>query len=191
MEICKVCGKEFKRVTIQHIRKHNIISFKEYNEKYPIDINNEELNKSPEVEDLFNDKNNTVFEELKDNTFEEMEEIKVLKDETIKNKPIMDTFVKLDHNPDKSQILGYIKEKYPNAINNYFIKSKSGTLYITDICVPNKRLIFDFPDSIWHNQDMHELCNKESRDKILKSEGWKIIRINSKMPKVNDLIGKF
>ncbi len=186
--ICPLCNKDLKRMTIQHLKTHNIFSFTEFWEKYPQfkNFNNKTTIDNPELTIKQNPTVELLFDNDLKESFDDLQEIEVLKDETPDKPPSQ--FLQLDSNPDKSLILGFIREKYPNIINNYSIKSKDGKLYITDVAVPSKRLVFDFPNAIWHNQDMYDICHKELKDKILKDEGWKIISVKSRIPKINDLI---
>ena len=51
--------------------------------------------------------------------------------------------------------------------------------FITDFCDPVNKLIFDFPETFWHNQELYIDLNKDQR---LKSYGWKIFRFKSNSP---------
>ena len=43
-----------------------------------------------------------------------------------------------------------------------------------DICDPVSKIIFNFPNEIWHNSEVRPVSNKE---KILKDNGWTFINV--------------
>jgi hypothetical protein len=50
---------------------------------------------------------------------------------------------------------------------------------------PSSKIIFDFPNSFWHNEQIG--VSRHIRNQLFKSLGWKIVEINSSMPKVSHI----
>jgi hypothetical protein len=89
---------------------------------------------------------------------------------------------------DKMILLNFLLSKFTDVQNNYFIEGFSINnimiyKYVTDISIPDRMIDIEFPNSFWHNYDVA----KASRDMHLKRDGWKIIDVNSRMPKLDDL----
>ena len=89
---------------------------------------------------------------------------------------------------DKLEILNYLLTEFEDVVKNHFVESflEMGRLsyrYVTDISLVDRMIDIEFPNAFWHNMDVA----KPSRDSHLMKDGWKIIDINSRMPKVEDV----
>ena len=94
---------------------------------------------------------------------------------------------------DKIDIISYLKLSFPNVKNNYMFmkKNQSGNTqyqFITDIADPRAKIVFDFPNAFWHNDQL--IVSITVRNQILKMYGWKIIEIGSSMPMVSHVESK-
>lgn len=92
--------------------------------------------------------------------------------------------------PDTKEILFLkLKELYPNLVNNYLIEKFSflGMLeysLITDMADPYRKIIFDFPKTIWHNQDRFLDFSKNTK---LINDGWTINKCDDTNPTITNL----
>ncbi len=85
-----------------------------------------------------------------------------------------------------------IKNGFENLKNNYFIRKLSliGIMeyeFISDMSDPIKKVDFEFPNAFWHNHDKYLNFR---RDKILKDDGWKIIKIETNTISSNQLLNE-
>lgn len=217
--ICKECGKEFKVITVQHLKKEHNMDFTEYKNKYPgvktvseavsktnsfknsnlfkksktlnqediiIDKEEQEI-KIEECDDFDLDKIPIIPKEFTESVSNFIEEVKTFTKETpskISEFPDPTNSI----NKDKLKILSYLVSLFPDLKNSYFVEklSISGSLefrLVTDMCLPSKRIDFEFPNTFWHNQDIQ----KSSRDSMLKNIGWKIIDFPGPKPSLTEI----
>lgn len=153
-----------------------------YNDPDVEELNYEESDKS---EELLLPKHNVVFSN------KPFEESKSLSD--LINKKIPIPSKNRDPMDDKIDIISYLKLSFPNVKNNYMFikKNQSGNpeyQFITDIADPTAKIVFDFPNAFWHNDQL--IVSITIRNQILKMYGWKIIEIGSPMPKVTHVESK-
>lgn len=200
--VCKICGKSFGCVS-PHIRSsHPEIGIEGYKEKFP---NTPSVSKSWKSRHSFAAnlrQNGQNLEELK---VQEKEEEKLREQErddfkkSIQAQIIKETdteiyFIKKEpkEHPfkDKEELVNYLKGKLNNLQENYLIEKTDlqnflEYSYITDMADPNKMIDIEFPKAGWHNKDIS--VADAMRDKRLEEDGWKVVRINSKNPSIEDV----
>jgi len=92
-----------------------------------------------------------------------------------------------DRSPkDKLQLIKFLRKKYPFIQNNYMIRkfTITGHLeyeFITDMADPINKIDFEFPNAFWHNRMSYE---DPRRDAKLRQDGWRIITVEARAPKV-------
>jgi len=101
-------------------------------------------------------------------------------------KKFIDKFKSVDE--EKIKILNWLISRFDDVQNSFFIEKYNDQkllVYklVTDIAIPIRKIDIEFPNAFWHNFDEPKL----TRDKKLKEDGWIIIDVNSKMPKIEDL----
>jgi len=214
--ICQECGKEIQIITGTHLRKHGMTK-RDYTIKYPnapmsgrrfhLTMKHHKAQSLATEEKKYEDPGQQVDEILDGESAPSIEEIKqLIKDQDLSDlveaqsriPPIPD--VQIDPfgqtQKDKLQLISFIKKIFPFAQNNYMIrKFNPHTTFldyemITDIADPISKVDFEFPNAFWHNrmplQDVH-------RDLKLSKDGWKVLNITSRTPKVEhvqELIAK-
>lgn len=205
--LCLLCGKPFQQITPQHLKKSHDTTIEEFRQKYPdapltslqfkskqkykytkvFDESKEVKNINPEVkieerEEFDLDKTPEVPKDLKSSVSNFIEDVQTFATNaySITEFPNPNNLI----HKEKIKILNLLFLFFQEDLqNSYFIEkiSLSGTLeyrFITDICVPSKKIIFDFPNTFWHNKDVSEF-NKQQR---LLKDGWKIIEIRGTLP---------
>jgi hypothetical protein len=90
---------------------------------------------------------------------------------------------------DKLQLLKFLRKKYPFTQNNFMIKKflLTGHLeyeFITDMADPINKIDFEFPNAFWHNRMPFD---DPQRTLKLRRDGWKVITIGARAPKVADV----
>ena len=200
--ICILCGKPFHQITPQHLRKEHDISIEEFKTKYP-DV----LLTGLQFKSKQKYKYTTLFDQIAKNVtgevkIEDIEEFDLDKIPSLpkKFKDLNDSdfisTLKTYPNPknnihrEKIKILNMLIEYFPsdNIKDSYFIdkKSISGHLeyrLMTDICIPIKNLVLEFPDTFWHNGGM--IYNKYS---TLRNDGWTVIEFYGLLPSKEEII---
>lgn len=183
--VCQECGKPYSLITPAHLKTHNL-TLEEYRLLYPdCPISGaQHLASTNLYQDsvLFKDKEGEIAPPTK-----EEEALSLLKSS---GRP--HSILKLKGVPkNKADILTYLHDAYPYMENNYLVEKKhfnDGRLlwsYITDMADPVKKVIFDFPDAFWHNNDEYP---DHQKNKILKEDGWIIVTVNKHYPTVQDVI---
>jgi len=89
---------------------------------------------------------------------------------------------------EKIDLILYLRGLFPDIKNNYVVVKKNflGELvyqFITDMADPVLKVIFWFPRSFWHNENLEFT---RLRDRLIEDE-WNIIVINSRNPSVRDI----
>lgn len=202
--ICQECNKPFHFITARHLFKWHKMTSAEYKDKYPnIPMAKINFNKKPRVRN----KKEPIIEELNfddntDNEFQSIEELhkkSFFGDEKFGNKSEDKTISELSKNKiptptkqsdpmnDKLDILSYLKLTFHNIKNNYtFTKKKpNGSIeyqFVTDMADPSAKIVFDFPNSFWHNNDTR--ISTHFRNALLNSYGWTVVTVKQSMPKV-------
>jgi len=212
---CQICGRAYIKIPPSHLALHGA-TVKTYRETYPdfplngkncaprkpkakiedLLISAEELLNVTTVPDIKLDPISLEKQDIiQDKDIEhipkvpKIEEIKEITDlNEVKNPK---TVKERDFLPDgKYEIFIFLKGFFPSLQNNYYIDKidiERRLLYrcVTDITDPQKKLVFDFPNAMWHNWDAQSEVDKRTR---LKSDGWKVVKVLSKNPSVQDLI---
>jgi len=181
--VCQICGKSFLVISPRHLGKHNI-TYAQYTERYPdAPLSSKEfsaITKYGKIKDLFKPSDEPVdFEEVLVNeepNIEDIIDIEAILKEKSYNDPVKQS---------KIQILDTLKTYYSNIRPDYMIEEygpNSKRLkyqFVTDFTDPVLKVIVQFPNAFWHNNDVNIDPMKNEK---LKSDGWKIIIINKKMP---------
>jgi len=204
--ICILCGKAYHQITPQHLKKEHDMTIEDFKSKYP-DVSLTGLafrsKQKYKYSDIF-DQMATVVEEVKIEDREDFEIDKIPSipknfQQSVTNlieevNSIVNT-KKTYPNPNNSihreklKILDFLLTIFPNDLqNSYFIEKRSLDGYlqyrlITDICIPSKKIVIEFPNTFWHNQDMATF-NKYN---ILQRNGWKIVEIPGVLPSKEEI----
>jgi len=185
--ICQICGKSFLVISPLHLKKHNII-FSDYVKRYPnAPVSSEEFNKRSKIG---RDKDMLFMEQQEKGIVnpEVNPEIEELDIEKIMLKEIAENPMK----SSKNRILDILRVLYTNVRPDYLIRQfgTDGNLkfeFITDFCDPILKIVIQFPDTFWHNQEMYIDLNKKIK---LESYGWLYFEIPTDNPS-KELIDKF
>ena len=167
--VCQICGKSFLVISPLHLKKHNI-SFGDYVKRYPnAPVSSAEFNKRSKIgknkETLFMDQQEKGIVNPEVNPeIEEIDIEKIMKRE-IEENPMKST---------KNRILDILRVIYTNVRPDYMIRQfgTDGNLkfeFVTDFCDPILKIVIQFPDTFWHNQEMCIDLNKKIK---LESYGW-------------------
>jgi hypothetical protein len=92
----------------------------------------------------------------------------------------------------KNRIMDILRVHYTNVRQDYTISQfgpdkRLKFEFITDFCDPILKVVFQFPDTFWHNIDLLLDLNKKLK---LESYGWKVIEIPTANPS-NEMIDKY
>lgn len=197
---CRVCGKRMKAMSI-HLKSHDLSS-EEYLEMYPDSpLNSKALllqrslsargPRKKKITTEVKSKESIIFEKVEDiisdNSLDEIKNTNLsgtIHLPSMRAKKIIINTTK-DYTPqmlrNKNVLLEFFSKKYKTIVNNHLIEHfyLNGFLeysFITDFVDLDKKIIFDFPNAFWHNQDVKFIYDK---DDILIKDGWKIIRFMS------------
>lgn len=207
---CQLCGKAYLVISPTHVKKHGI-TYDEYKMKFPdAPLSTDEFKirgTHGKFKDLFEPKkqdeeigeeiliteeeyppDDIVEEIIKEAVDEEEEKIKKLGDSE-KQKP-KDPIKAMKRRVYDGLSIYFSNVKADYVVEDKTIGGKTKYSYITDFCDPMMRIIFEFPNTFWHNTDFFLDPMKYEK---LRQDGWKIIVIKSKAPTVKDIeraIGK-
>lgn len=188
--VCQICGKSYLVISPRHLQTHNIV-YSDYTSRFPkAPLSNQEFKargKYGKTKNLFiqpeNEKKEEIDEFLKisEPEIEELDDIeKFIKSETAHKDPIRSMKIKFrDH----------LRLHFSNIQMDYLIR-QFGTdkrlklEFITDYCDPVLRVVVQFPDTFWHNQDV---CIDLNKIKKLESYGWKVFEIRSNNPSLDKI----
>lgn len=185
--ICQICGKPYLVISPKHLEKHNIV-YQDYKKRFPdAPLSSREFiarGKYGKNKDLLQQEEAKV-EELIDEEDPEIEEIQV-------EKLIQNTLPITPMEAMKHKILDHLKLYYTNIRKDYLIRqfgvdNNLKFEFITDFCDPILKVVIQFPDTFWHNQEMAIDPNKYIK---LEQYGWKVIEIPSNNPSLS-LINKY
>ena len=89
----------------------------------------------------------------------------------------------------KLRVLDHLRLHFANIEKDYFVRHyapNKNLLYefITDFCDPVLRIVIDFPDTFWHNNDKHIDPLKNEK---LKEQNWKVLTVKGRAPSVQDI----
>lgn len=193
LAICQICNKGFHFITANHLNLHGI-TVQDYHERYPgaplfrkgfYDKPRHTKKKKfkpvePVIEELSNFEVDDNFEN--DGIITELSKCKLKTSSGPKRTDPMD---------DKLDIIGYLKMKFTEIKNNYVITKmlSGGSLeyqFVTDMADPISKVVFEFPRAFWHNSQIG--VAEHVKYQILKSKGWRVVVINSTMPRIKDVV---
>lgn len=190
--VCQICGKSFQVISPTHLKTHKL-QYADYIKRYP----DAPLSSDQFVAKSKYGKNSTLFvddAEISDDVMEEevvVEEEIELQDEEFEMtlKKVVDE-IKDPVQNQKMAILDHLRLHYANVEKDYRILHKSPITkkflydYITDFADPVLKIIFDFPETFWHNKDVNQDPLKFRK---LKNDGWQVITINGSAPGPEDI----
>jgi len=177
---CQACGKSYLVISPRHLATHNL-TYSDYTTRFPdAPLANKEFaarGKYGKQKDLLKQSDEPAIEELSEvlNEDPEIQELQKLSESIEKLNPIQAM---------KARILDHLKLHYLNIRADYLI-SQFGTdnllkfEFITDFCDPVLKVVIQFPDTFWHNQEAALDPNKNIK---LAEYGWKVIEIPSNNP---------
>lgn len=177
--ICQVCGKAYLVISPKHLEKHNI-KYEDYTKRFPkAPLSSREFiarGKYGRNKDLFQQEEVAV-EELVDEHDPKVEELAL---ETL----VKNTRPQNPMEAMKARILDHLRLRYSNIKKDYLISqfgidNRLKFEFITDFCDPVLKVVIQFPDTFWHNQEMAIDLNKNVK---LEQYGWKVIEIPTKNP---------
>lgn len=185
---CEICGERFKIITTVHLKKHKI-SLQEYKEKYPNakltgakysmsmkQKGNDIFKRKMEVDTISDMKEPVIEESVSDDITPEIEEIAIT---DLDMEPVPEDKI----GQQIGTVLNIIKTYFPKTEKNYFIRkinlnNQLAYEFITDYADPMAKIIFDFPNTFWHNNHHTNIF----RNRRIKEDGWKVFTFNSKNP---------
>ena len=183
--ICQECGRDFSLISPKHLKeKHNGMTMAEYKLKYP----GCPISSKAFVASTATFRDSVLFQSDEGLPREILDEGLEIADlyEGIKHSVIDIEGV----SKNKADILIFLHDAYPYLEDNYSIEKRhfhDDSLlykYITDMADPVKKVIFDFPDAFWHNEDAYP--DPQKYDK-LKEDGWIVMVIDKHYPTVQDV----
>jgi len=212
---CVLCNREFRIITPQHLKKSHNMSMEEYKTQFPnaplagnhfklaqkhrdTSLFKSKLKPTPEpelkpkvdedeIEDvIYDDYGDLNFKNQE--SFPEIEELDMNKE--VQYIPLIDDSETSQENSNKRNIHDLLKKLYPFVQADYFVQKFNIVKvllysFITDFSDPINKLIFNFPETFWHNVEPFFDVNKEKK---LKSDGWTIINIPGDKPTSDDII---
>lgn len=182
--VCQICGKSFLVISPQHLKRKHNVNYKDYTKRFPkAPLSTQEFvarGKYGKNKDLLQvNEDDIIGEEIIVNEDPEVEEIEIEKfiEKTTKLNPMQSV---------KARILDHLKVYFTNIKQDYLIRqfgadSRLKFEFITDFCDPVLKVVIQFPDTFWHNQEAAIDLNKNMK---LQQYGWKIIEIPSKSPTI-------
>ncbi len=204
--ICQICGKTFIKLPPFHLVTHDV-TMDQYRETYPdapiIGKNYKQKPRGKNKEkpvvltNLLQDikeaeqakaepkiiEGDTIFDDIEH--IPKIEELPTPKAEDVDPKFSQVTVREQERIPDgKYEIYVLLKSYFPDIKINYFIEKvdlekRLEYRCVTDFSVPREKLVFEFPNSFWHNFELESESLKERR---LHLDGWKIIKFTEKNP---------
>ena len=184
---CQICGNKYLVISPKHLQKHNI-THPDYTKRYPnAPLSSKEFNaksKYGRVKDLFAPVESDELEEII------VEEEPNIEDEIDVEKILMEKSQKDPVKASKAQVLDTLKSYFTNVRQDYMIEEygpMSGRLkyqYITDFTDPVLRIVIQFPNTFWHNNDVHIDPQKNYK---LSEDGWKVLIVKGRAPTRKDI----
>jgi very-short-patch-repair endonuclease len=176
--ICQICGKSFLVISPRHLDKHNI-KYDEYKKRFPdAPLSTQEFKargkygKTKLFEDDELGPEQVVYEKEPD-----VEELNI--ESLIKDYKAMTPMEAM-----KARILDHLRLYFTNirkdySILQYGIDNRLKFEFITDFCDPVLKVVIQFPNTFWHNEEAGIDLNKNLK---LSQYGWKVIEIPSTSP---------
>jgi hypothetical protein len=189
--VCQICGKSFLVISPRHIAVHKI-KYADYTKRYPT---------APLSSDAFNvkskyGKNSTLFvddADLKGDLLDEeimVDEEPELDDLEFENE--MHKIMEEVRDPmaaQKLRVLDHLRLHFANIEKDYMVRHYAPNKnliyeFVTDFCDPVLRVVIQFPNTFWHNNDKHidPLKNRK-----LEEQNWKVLIVDSRAPTPRDI----
>jgi len=178
--ICQICGKSFLVISPTHLAIKHKIKYEEYTKRFPDAplASNEFVarGKFGKHKELFL-KDEITVEELVEEHEPDIEEMNIEKlIQEYKDLTPMESM--------KYKIIDHLKIYFSNVrkdylVTQYGVDNRLKFEFITDFCDPVLRIVIQFPDTFWHNQDAAFDPNKNLK---LSQYGWKVIEIPGSNP---------
>jgi hypothetical protein len=190
--VCQICGKSYQVISPRHLATHKI-EYADYTKRYP---------DAPLASDEFTvkskyGKNSTLFVNDKDINDDIMEEEIYVDEEPeledIELETALKKVVEETRDPvqvQKMRVLDHLRLHFANVEKDHTIREISPMTgkhifeYITDFCDPVLKVVIQFPNTFWHNKDMHLDPQKNLRMRQYK---WQVVVIESKVPSVKEI----
>jgi len=192
--ICQICGGKFLVISPRHLGKHNI-TYSDYTTRYPdAPLSSKEFSaktKYGKIKDIFKPASYDDFIEIPVDEQPEIEDDKDI-EEMLKEKTYSDPVKQ-----SKAQVLDALRSYFSNVRPDYMIEEygkMSGLLkyqFITDFTDPILKIVFQFPETFWHNNDRNIDPLKNEK---LKEDGWKVVVIKNRCPtykNIQDIVDTF
>lgn len=209
--ICQVCGKPFNKITPLHLKSHNM-TIAEYKEKFPEApitgksygailkakrslLFTAETNETNEVKEEWQDvvydapeHVPTRFPQIEE-LEKQVEELKVRKKLVERERRDVNPFETYFASDAKKELFEQLLAKFPDLRNNFFVEKVTplGHLvyrYVTDMADPVRKIVFDFPNTFWHNSDPTAI----GRNTVLEKDGWTVIEVRSPNPSLAEVL---
>jgi len=189
---CQICGETFQVISPRHLAKHKI-QYADYRKRYP---------EAPLSCDQFiakskYGKNSELFVDDADINDDVMGEEEVVSEdpelEELELEVALQSVVDecRDHvQVQKMRVLDHLRLHFANIERDYTIRAKSSISkkdlfqYITDFCDPVLKIVIQFPQTFWHNEEIYVQPLKNHN---LQKEGWKVLEIMGKAPSAEDI----
>ncbi|MCK5608391.1 hypothetical protein KAR91_41295 [Candidatus Pacearchaeota archaeon] len=186
--VCQICGKSYQVISPRHLAIHKLL-YADYTKRYPdAPLASDQFtvkSKYGKHTGLFKEEEVVVDEEIFVDEEPELEEIEL---EEALDKVVNEI---RDHvQVGKMMVLDHLRLHFANIEKDYVITEISPMSkkllfqFITDFTDPVLKIVFDFPDTFWHNIDANVDPLKKEK---LNQHGWKIVTCKSKSPTTQQL----
>jgi uncharacterized Zn finger protein (UPF0148 family) len=183
--VCQICGKAFQFISPRHLKKHNT-TLEQYRRRFPnIPLTTKEFN----AKSKYAKKGNDLFKIDKEIISTPQEDDPVIEELDLREE-LQKTVKKLDPMQSmKRKILEHLRIYFSNIQQDFSIKEigpQNQLMYefITDFCDPILKVVFQFPDTFWHNEEANIDTNKNIK---LEKHGWKVVEIHSSSPSLDKI----
>jgi uncharacterized Zn finger protein (UPF0148 family) len=190
--VCQICGKSFQFISPRHLKKHAVTT-EQYKKRFPnIPLTTKQFNAKSKYarynKDLFDVDSEKQEKPLEDDPVIEELDLREELEKTVRKLDPMESM--------KKRILDHLLIYFSNVQQDYILRQTDPQNrllfeFVTDFCDPILRVVFQFPDTFWHNKEYALDPNKNYK---LESHGWKVIEIGSTSPsldKIDEAIRKF
>lgn len=196
--ICQICGKPYLVISPRHLGTHNI-KYDEYKLRFPdAPLSSEEFNASSKYgkeKILFVEKEMSKFEEEIELPDENFEEIVVDEEPDIEEEIDLGLLLKTEieetdvMDRSKTKILDHLRSYFTNIEKDYFVRQFGVDKhlkfeFITDFCDPVLKIVIQFPNAFWHNQEMAIDPNKNLK---MEQYGWKVVEFKGLNPSLKEI----
>ena len=190
--VCQICGKAFQVISPRHLALHKI-QYSDYTKRYP----DAPLSCEQFVIKSKYGKNSTLFVNDKDIDESIMDEEIIVDEEPELEELELENALKkvIDEVRDpvqvqKMRVLDHLKLHFANVEKDYSIRQLSPISkkqifdFITDFCDPILKIVIQFPNTFWHNNDRSIDPLKNNK---LEQYKWKVLVVKTKNPSINDI----